>query len=240
MNQFYGELAAWWPLLSPIEDYEDEARAIVAPFRARRPDARTLLMLGSGGGHLAHSLVGTYDCTLTDLSPQMLALSRELNPGAAHHVGDMRDLDLGRTFDLLLVYDSVDYMTSEEDLRAAMGTARRHLAPGGLALFLPDDVADSYEPHTDVGGSDGEDGRAARLVQWCEAPGPDGTVAVHYGFLLREPDGTVRTAYERHLTGLFSRATWERLLCDAGFAAEVVPEDTEDDRPPRLLFFGHG
>lgn len=238
MNQFYGDLAAWWPLLSPIEDYREEATLIVTPFRARRPEARTLLLLGSGGGHLAHHLADVYDCTLVDLSPQMVERSRELNPGCPHHVADMRTLDLRQTFDLVLAYDAVDYMTSEDDLRAAMRTAYRHLAPGGLALFLPDDTADTYEPRTDAGGSDGEDGRAARLLEWCEAPSADGTVAVHYSFLLRDADGSVRAVYERHDTGLFSRATWERLLAEVGFAVEVVPEATDEDRSPRALFFG--
>ena len=24
-NRFYGELASWWPLISPVEEYESEA-----------------------------------------------------------------------------------------------------------------------------------------------------------------------------------------------------------------------
>jgi len=34
--------------------------------------------------------------TLTDLSPQMLTMSRELNPECAHVQGDIRTLRLGR------------------------------------------------------------------------------------------------------------------------------------------------
>jgi SAM-dependent methyltransferase len=240
MKQFYGELATWWPLISPLEDYGAECAEILVALRERRPDARTLLELGSGGGHVAAHLRDALDCTLTDLSPAMIEVSRRLNPDCPHHVADMRYLRLNAHFDLVLAHDAIDYMTSEADLRAAFTTAFAHLRPGGLALFLPDDVQETYEPGgTDVSGVDGPDGRAARLFEWAEAPQADGTVAVHYSFLLREPDSSVHHFYERHLVGLFARDTWERLLTEVGFSVEVVLERTEEDRPPRLLFFGH-
>lgn len=240
MTLFYGELAAWWPLISPVDDYADEALEVLRLVRERRPHARTLLELGSGGGHLAHHLRGDFELHLTDLSEPMLERSRALHPGAPHTLGDMRALELGQTFDVVLAHDALSYMLTEADLRAVFDTAWRHLAPGGLAAFLPDDVEETFEPGAaEVSGGDGPDGRAARLLEWAEARGPSGTVPVHYAFLLREADGRVRSAYERHEVGLFSQATWERLLAERGFTVEVVRERTDDPRTPRLFFFGH-
>jgi len=166
-------------------------------------------------------------------------ITRVLDPHCAHTVGDTRTLLLGDTFDLVLAHDAIAYMTTEDDLGAAIDTAWRHLAPGGLALIIPDDVADTFEPGTDVSGSDAPDGRAARLFEWSEGVGPDGTVVVHYSFLLRDADETVRTAYERHVVGLFARATWQRLLAARGFEVEVVVERTDEPRSPRSFFVGH-
>ncbi len=240
MNVFYGDLAEQWSILSPVEEYEPEAAALLVAFSERRPAARTLLELGSGGGHLAFYLSRRLACHLTDVSEAMLEVSRRLNPGCTHVIGDMRTLDLGRTFDLVLAYDAIDHMTTEADLAAAFATAWRHLAPGGLACFLPDDLADTFEPGTDVSGSDAPDGSGARLFAWSEAVPPGESVAtVHYSFLIRDRDGAVRTYYERHAYGLFHHATWERLLTQAGFVVEVARERTEDDRVPRTLFFGH-
>lgn len=240
MSLFYGELAPYWPLISPVEEYAREADALLRLFRERRPAARTLLELGSGGGHLAHHLARHMECHLSDLSEPMLSASRELNPGLPHTLGDMRTLDLGETFDVVLAYDSIDYMTTEADLRAAFATAWRHTAPGGLACFLPDDVIENFEPGTDVSGSDAPDGRGARLFEWAEpVVEGDSAAKVHYSFLIRDRDGTVRSHYELHLYGLFSRDTWERLLAAAGFEVEVVVEETDEDRAPRLVFFGH-
>jgi SAM-dependent methyltransferase len=240
MDIFYRELAPFWSLISPVEEYADEAQELVRLLRARRPDARTLLELGSGGGHLAHFLAKEFQCHLTDMSPEMLELSRALNPECTHSTGDMRTLDLQCTFDLVLAHDAIDYMTTEDDLRAAIDTAWRHLSPGGLACFVPDDVAESFEPGTDVSGGDAVDGRGARLFEWAEKVEPGQTVAtVHYSFLIRSAEGQVQQFYEKHLCGLFPRATWERLLVERGFRTEVVVEATEEEREGRLVFLAH-
>ena len=42
----------------------------------------------------------------------------------SHHVGDLRSVRLGETFDAVLVHDAIDYMTTEVELRAAFETAR--------------------------------------------------------------------------------------------------------------------
>ena len=240
MNVFYRELAAWWPLISPLDEYEEEASLIHDVIERHRPRAARLLELGSGGGHVAWYLKRRYACTLTDVSAAMLEVSAATNPECAHVVGDMRDLDLGRTFDGVFAHDAIDYMTTARDLAATFATAHRHLAPGGLALFVPDHVAERYAPATDAGGSDAEDGRGARYLEWSEPHDPAQTSAVvHYSFLLRAPDGVMQTRYERHEFGLFPLHTWTELLEAAGFSVEVVEETTEEDRPPRLLFLGH-
>ena len=60
-----------------------------------------------------------------------------------------------------------------------------------------------------------------------------------YAFLLRDPDGTVRTVHETHRLGLFGREVWLRLLVDTGFSPEALVEQTTEDRTPRTMFIGH-
>lgn len=237
MKLFYGELASLWPLISPVEDYASETVELVRVLQQRAPVAKTLLELGSGGGHVAYYIKRAFRCHLTDLSEAMLDTSKRLNPECAHTVGDMRLLNLGKTFDLVLAHDAIDYMTSEEDLRAVFDTAWRHLAPGGVACFIPDDVADTYVPGTDWSGVDDPSGQAIRLFEWSEpAVAGRSTVVTHYSFLVRDATGEVRAYYEPHTTGLFPRSTWVRLLAERGFAVDVVVERTDEDRPGRLLF----
>ena len=241
MEVFYEQLAEWWPVISPVSDYTGECAEIRRVLKAHRPHARTLLELGSGGGHVAFHLKADFDCTLTDLSPAMLKVSRHLNPGCLHIQGDMRTLDLDRHFDIVLAHDAIAYMTSEADLRAAFATAHRHLAPGGLALFVPDEVLETFElgdSDLSLFGGETPDGRSARAMEWCGELAADGTSSVHYAFLLKDADGQVTTAGETHHVGVFARADWERWLKAEGFAVETVEEQTDEDRTPRFLFVG--
>ena len=72
------------------------------------------------------------------------SLSRTLNPGCEHVLGDMRTLRLGRTFDAVFAHDAVMYMATEDALRACMGTAFAHTRPGGVAVFVPDFTRETF------------------------------------------------------------------------------------------------
>lgn len=237
MHVFYDQLAEYWPLISPVEEYREEAHEFLRVLQAAHPGARTLLELGSGGGSNAFYLKPHYALTLSDLSPQMLAVSARLNPDCEHVLGDMRTMDLGRTFDLVFVHDAVDYMTTEAELQAAIATAFRHCTPGGLALFVPDHVEGRFEPDSDCGGHDGDDGRGIRYLEWSYDPDPhDNRGTTEYAFLVRDAAGQVRSLHETHPFGMFPRETWLRLLTTCGFQTEVQQEQTEEERTPRLLF----
>lgn len=239
-HRLYEDLAKWWPLISPVQEYSEEAAYAASVLSSASIPVREVLELGSGGGHNAAHLKEWFVMTLVDLSPEMLKLSRRLNPECEHHRGDMRTLRLGRTFDAVFVHDAVEYMTNEADLRRAMETAFLHCRPGGSAVFLPDRTAETFEPTSDHGGSDDADGRGVRYLEWTWDPDPDDTwTLTEYAFLLRDAHGPVRVVHETHRTGLFSREVWLRLLADAGFGPKAVTEQTTEDRTPRELFVGH-
>jgi SAM-dependent methyltransferase len=226
--RLYGELAPWFHLLTHPSDYAEEAAYYTRVIEAARTGpARTLLELGSGGGNNASHLKTRFGCTLTDLSPEMLAVSSSLNPECEHVQGDMRTLRLGRTFDAVLVHDAVMYMTTEDDLRAAVETAAVHLRPGGVAVLVPDVVHETFSPGVAHGGHDGADGRALRYLEWAHDPDPaDTTLDVDFAIMLREPGAPARVVHDHHTFGLFPRATWRALVGGAGL--ELVDPPSGD------------
>lgn len=237
--RFYGELAQWWPLISPPEEYEEESGFIGSLVAKSTIPVKTVLELGSGGGHVASYLKGIYEMTLVDLSPEMLDVSRALNPECEHLEGDMRSLRLERLFDAVLIYDAIDYMTTENDLARAIATAFVHCRPGGIAVFVPDHIKENFVAGDDHSGNDSADGRGVRYLEWSADPDPaDTQIRTEYVFLLRGPEGDSRVVHETHHTGLFARADWLRLVSEAGFSPESVVEETTEDRPPRELFLG--
>lgn len=228
-TQMYGDLAGWFHVLTPPEEYAEEVAFAVETLRASAVGpVGAVLELGSGGGNNASHMKAAFDLTLVDLAPGMLDLSRTLNPELPHHLGDMRTVRLGRTFDAVFVHDAVTYLTTAEDLLAAMQTAFVHLRPGGAALFVPDAIRERFREGTDHGGSD-RDGRSLRYLEWTWDPDPSDTdYRVDYAYLLRE-GGEVRVVYDRHACGLFSRQQWFDLLAEAGFEPDAVVTPYEQD-----------
>jgi hypothetical protein len=224
--KMYEELAGWWPLLStPDDDVEEAAFFREAFVRSGAPSSGTMLELGSGGGNIASHLKMHHRITLVDVSRNMLDVSRGLNPECEHVEGDMRQVRLALEFDAVFVHDAIDYMLTDADLSAAMRTAFAHCRPGGVAMFVPDHVRETFAERTSTGGHDGE-GRSLRYIQWEFDPDPaDTTTIADFALLLRDPRGDTRIVHDRHVHGLFARDLWLKLLHESGFAASVVRDD---------------
>ncbi len=223
--RLYQELAGWWPLISAPGEYAEDAARVAAALAAAQVPVREVLDLGSGGGHVAVHLKDKLALTLVDRSAAMLAVSRQLNPECAHHQGDMRTVRLGRAFDAVLVHDAVDYMTTEAELSQVIETAFAHCRPGGIAVFVPDHVAETFQAASGGGGSGDAAGRHASFRERAWDPDPaDSWIQAEYEFVLRAADGTAQVIRETHRLGAFSRPAWFRLLAGAGFDPELGPE----------------
>lgn len=239
-HRFYQEFATFWPLISPLSEYEEEGNYFASLLRSLPIKIHEVLELGSGGGHCSSYLTPHFSMTLTDLSPEMLAVSKTVNPASEHLCGDMRTLRLNKEFDAVFIHDAIDYMITPEDLLAALTTAYIHCRPGGACVIAPDHLKENLEFDADCGGHDAEDGRGVRFLEWTWDPDPnDNWVQTEYSFVFRAADGTITHAHESHRTGAFPEETWFALLRQAGFSPEKAIEQTTEDRPPRTLFIGH-
>ncbi len=223
LPKLYGELAEWWPVFDPPEEYAEGAEFYREALEAESAaPLRHVLELGCGGGNNASHLKKHFRMTLTDLSAEMLEVSRRLNPECEHIQGDMRELRLERQFDAVFVHDAISYLIAEEDLRQAIQTAFVHCEPGGAALFAPYQVKDSFRESTNHGGHD-RGYRSLRYLEWRWDPDPHDTTCVsEFVYLIREGDAPVKLAYDHHVFGLFSREKWLSLIDEVGFRSRVV------------------
>ena len=236
----YNELAYLWPAISPPEDYAEEAVNWRNALRKYLGAGRhSLLELGVGGGHNLSHLTADFDATAVDISPNMLELSRRLNPAVEHHLGDMRSFRLpGRTFDAVLIHDAICYMLTEDDLRAAFATARAHLRPGGPLLVAPDLVRDTFRPGIRLNWSTQRDGVEITTAETVYDANPvDTVVESHFTYTIIER-GARRVERDVHVTGLFSIATWLALMEAAGFRTERIPLPGDGDGCGEHLFCG--
>ena len=197
-----------------------------------------LLELGVGGGHNLSHLTADFDCTAVDLSSDMLALSKGLNPGVEHRVGDMRNTRLERIFDAVLVHDAASYLLSEQDLTETFATAAAHLRPGGLLMVAPDWVQETFPDGWVYNWDRQQGGIEVNIQEVMVDPDPlDTQVESTYTYTIKK-DGETTVEVDTHITGLFPIQTWSGLMGQAGFTVEVRPLPPNEGGYGSWLFIG--
>ncbi|MBC2856386.1 class I SAM-dependent methyltransferase [Cetobacterium sp. 2A] len=105
-------------------------------------EGKKLLDLGCGTGETLVRLKSDFQCSGLDLSKEMLeiAYKKLKNKGVQLFMGDMREFDTGEKYDIIIsLFDTVNHLTSQEDLRDLFISIKKSLNPGGIYIF---DVVD--------------------------------------------------------------------------------------------------
>jgi SAM-dependent methyltransferase len=125
--------AVWDRLRSPSGLLE---RSWLDRFLKLVPTGGSILDLGCGAAlPIAGYLIAQGDrVTGVDSSAPLLELSRQRFPAQEWIVGDMRTLDLGRSFDGVLAWDSFFHLTLE-DQRPMFPIFARHARPRAALMF---------------------------------------------------------------------------------------------------------
>jgi len=143
-SAFGGTYASAYDALYGDKDYDAECDLLEQVFATYAQGRVTsVLDLGCGtGGHALRLAQRGYSVTGVDVSPDMLAEARlkadglsdplpDIPPGFL--LSDMRSLDLGRTFDaVVMMFAVLGYQVSNADVRSALTVVRKHLRPGGV------------------------------------------------------------------------------------------------------------
>jgi SAM-dependent methyltransferase len=141
------------------------------------PQGASVLELGSGTGWATLLLAEAgYTPTGIDLAPGNVKISQlhaeRWSSPAQFMTGDMDTLDLGRTFDAVLLFDALHHV---DDPAATVSCVGRHLRPGGWALFGEPSLLhlvspDAHRVSKDTGWIENGIGVRA-LRRWCASAG---------------------------------------------------------------------
>jgi SAM-dependent methyltransferase len=202
-----------------FKDYAGEAAVVERIVRERNPTARTLLDVACGTGkHLEH-LQASFDCAGVDLDDGLLAVARERLAGVPLHQADMRDFDLGCTFDVVTcLFSAIGSVGSPAGLEAAGRTLAAHLAPGGVLIVEPWLTPDVWIPNRPHLLTYEEEGLAfARVTLSGLRDERISTTEMHYA--VATPRGAYSFA-ERHELYLFTDDEMRAAFEEAGLAVE--------------------
>jgi SAM-dependent methyltransferase len=243
MTNVFNRYSDYYDLLNSDKDYEAEVDYVLSlAGRSALKPFHHILNLGCGTGRHDLLLAGKgYRITGVDRSATMLAKARAL---AAQHSdlsisflqGDVRELNLGTTFDMALsLFHVMSYQTTGKDLERAFSTAASHLHAGDLFIFdfwygpaVLHEKPEVREKHLE--NSEMKVVRIARPVLHEDTC----TVDVNYQVdIISKRDGSKEILHETHVMRYLFLPEVEESLHRTGFHL-VLAEEWLTGKPPGL------
>lgn len=228
-QRLYKDLAKYFPIITPPEDYIEEGEYFAQVIKnTTASEATTLLDLGCGAGNDDFSLKKHFEITAVDVSPDMLKLAKKLNPEVKYRKGDMRFVRLGKKFDAVTIFDSINYMVTKDDLRAVFETAYEHLKPGGILVTIAEETPDRFiQNKTKCTVQSQGNTQVSFIENYFDPDLQDTSYEATFIFLIREK-GKLRIETDRHICGIFPLETWIDLLQETGFKVHKLDFNVSD------------
>ncbi|MDJ1136882.1 class I SAM-dependent methyltransferase [Streptomyces iconiensis] len=202
------------------KDYAQEADDLARLIKERRPDAASLLDVACGTGeHLASLRKWFERVEGVELAEAMVTAAQAKLKDVTVTQADMRDFQLGRTFDVVTcLYSSIAYL-DEAGLSRAVAAMTAHLAPGGLLVIEP-----WWRPEKAIdnrGTSDILNGENVTVARVSHGVIRDGAHHLQCQFLVADADG-IRHFTDTQVLSLFSVETYLAAMRDTGLTAEFM------------------
>jgi len=209
------EAVELYELIHRSDDYQGLAER-VHEFAQRHSRAASLLDVACGTGRYLDPLRRWYDVEGVDLSHAMLEVARRTLPDVSLHHADMREFELGRTFDVVTcLSSSIAWMLTPTDLDRAVANMARHLGEGGVLVLEPwDSPEDSNGDERPWVTTAEEPNRIVAVMETTRLSGDAWVEESHY--LIWTAAGGVEHRTERARFGAFTRADYADSLRHAG------------------------
>ena len=234
-EEAYARLAPFYDELTRHHDYDAWTAHLEDAARAAGLSGRRLLdaACGTGKSFLPFLRRG-YEVTAFDISAEMVELARDKAPDTDPFVADLRALEPVGEFDLITCLDdSLNYLTGDGELEAAIAALAANLAPGGVLVFDLNTLATYRTTFARDSTLDG-DGLFLAWRGGCDPGEPPGCLATLTVEAFRD---TGADLWERvtsiHRQRHYPRPAVERALGEAGLRPAGVfgqlPDGSLDD-----------
>ncbi len=218
----FNQTAQYYDKIYALKNYDDEARKIRDLIARLLPSARTILDVACGSGEHARLLAADYVIDGLDLQPEFVELARAKVPGGRFWTADMRQFELGETYDVVqCLFSSIGYLTEPDGVVRALRCFRRHLAPGGLMLVEPWFTPDQWQDgHLNMLTVD-EPGLKICRMNISERDGRLSKIRFHY---LIGTSAGVEHVEEEHSLALYTMEEMRGFFDTAGLIVDYDPE----------------
>jgi ubiquinone/menaquinone biosynthesis C-methylase UbiE len=218
----HNKLAKYYDRVYSFKDYLDEAvRLQNLIIKYLESGGNSLLDVACGTGLHLKYLKDDFSCTGVDISKSMLKIARKNAKGVIFKEADMKNLQLGKQFDVILcLLSSIGYAKTATGLEKTVQNFSKHLKKGGLALIEPSYAKSAYvsgEPR--VTSYDGKEVKIARInyTNFRQA-----TAVLNMHLLIAERGKDAKYFLDKHELGLFGINKTLRIMKEAGLKSKYL------------------
>ncbi|EIA08088.1 class I SAM-dependent DNA methyltransferase [Flavobacterium frigoris] len=133
---YHGKMAAIYDAMyQTFVDYDEEYEFYNSFIQEH--NCKSILEIGSGTGNLAKRFKEHHqDYTGLDYSESMIAIARERNNNVTFIQGDMRDFNLEKQVDAIIITGrSTSYLTTNEDINETLASLFNNISDEGIIAF---------------------------------------------------------------------------------------------------------
>lgn len=208
-----------------FKNYEEETQHIIQKIESIQPSLlqsnASVLDIACGTAEHHRFLKNIFTLDGIDINEEFIRQSRIKNHEGRYEVADMRQFDLGKTYDIILcLFSSIAYITEHEQLIDTLHCFRKHLRKGGIALIEPWMTKDVWKHglvHMNTVNDD--DLKVCRMSQ-SDTQGDTSVITFHY---LIGKEGSVSSFTEEHRLLLHNETYMRSILEQAGFQVDYDP-----------------
>ena len=221
--------------------YEEWCAHLTALLRERGIEDGLVLDLGCGTGAMTRLLSkARYDMIGVDSSLEMLEIAGEAaTPDILYLLQDMRRFELyGTVRAVVSVCDSLNYMTSDEDLLSVFSLVNNYLDPGGWFFF---DMNTVWKYRSFLGDETFAESRKECSFIWENTWYEEEKINEYdLTLFVEREDGLYERYFETHYQKAFEIRRVKELLEQAGLRCEHIWDGYSDadahDESERVLF----
>lgn len=218
----YQSFAHFYDYLMKDAPYDAWVTFVSRAFAQNNSTGKSILDIGCGTGELAIRLAQDgYAVSGVDLSEEMLIVATEKmvknQVDITFFQQDMRSLSGLGQYDMIILFcDSLNYLTTKDDVIHTFKNVSNHLADNGLFLFDVHSVFKMKQLFTNQSYCDNDDDVSYIWNAW-EGPNPNSVEHELTFFVYDEITKQYRRFDEDHIQQTFSVKEYEQLVTQAGF-----------------------
>jgi ubiquinone/menaquinone biosynthesis C-methylase UbiE len=224
-GQLYEKYAEYYDKIYAYVDYKGESEFINwAVNKHKTSSGIELLDVACGTGSHALILKKSFNITGVDINENMLKIARKKVSGVDFIHGDMKKLEIGSKFDVIIcIFSAIHYNSNYSELEYTLTNFYNHMKNGGILIFDLSFNTDNWiEGIVSVDTVVEEELKIARI---CQSRLENGIFKANFVFLVKDDDEFDFDIDEHHL-GVFEVDKVNKIMEKIGFKTYMYGDFT--------------